>query len=291
MQLGPVNINNKARETESQTSDPKVIALLEATFHVLDKPKSLLSFTSLSFAAGGDSIFEMLLTARCVSLGYRIRVEDILRAKSLSTLARNMEPLIEEVLDVNPDVMNDSLFDLSPIQKLHFRQNSLRSDHFNRSMLLQSRQPRSLGCLKSAIEYVVEHHSMLRSSFDYCHNGSRDFLFETLTAPNFKIVVDIVKEKHKSTNFEAGPMLVVTQISVGDDIFISLICHHLVVDLVIWRIIIKDSEDLLQATTPLPPSTSNPTWVNAQQRRMLNEKGNYNFDKTVYIKPPQLQVQ
>jgi amino acid adenylation domain-containing protein/non-ribosomal peptide synthase protein (TIGR01720 family) len=285
-QLGPVNINDKASETETQTSDPRELALLEATSDVLNKPKSLLSFTSSFFAVGGDSISAMLLTARCVSLGYRIRVRDILQAKSLSGLASNMEPLMEEVLDVKPDAMDDSLFDLSPIQKLHFHQNPLGSDHFNQSVLLQSRQPRSLGRLKSAIEHVVEHHSMLRSRFECCHNAWQQristnshssFLFETLTAPNFESVVDIVKEKHKSTNFEAGPMLVVTQISVGDDIFISLICHHLVVDLVSWRIIIRDLEDLLQGTTPLPPSTSYSTWVNAQQRRILKEKGTHHL--------------
>ncbi|KAK6725218.1 hypothetical protein SNK04_004022 [Fusarium graminearum] len=291
VQLDPVNVDDKVCESGPQTSDPRELALLEAIANVLNKPKSLLNFTSSFFAVGGDSISAMLLAARCVSLGYRIKVGDILGAKSLSNLARSMAPLIEEVLDVNPDMVEGSQFDLSPIQKLHFHQNPLGSNHFNQSVLLQSRQPRFLGRLKSSIEHVVEHHSMLRSRFEYCHNtwlqrvttdNHGSFLFETLTASNFESVVEIVKQKHKSTNFEAGPMLVVTQISVGDDIFVSLICHHLVVDLVSWRIIIGDLEDLLQGKSPLPPSSSFSTWVNAQQRRMLKEKGTHCFGVQEY---------
>lgn len=159
-----------------------------------------------------------------------------------------------------------NFFDLSPMQKLYFStrmggDRALRgtkdgSYRFNQSLLFRVAQGLTVHDISAATDAVVGHHSMLRARFGMVGNewmqivlpqieGSYSFMHYTVSTN--QEVESVVQSTQASINVEEGPVFAVAHLQTTDGHqMIYLTAHHLVTDVVSWRLIMHDLDELLQ---------------------------------------------
>lgn len=203
---------------------------------------------------GGDSITAMQLLAKCRGEGINLTLNQVLRAKSLAHLARNIEPSV--ALDYGTQE-TDKPFALSPIQQLYFQTNgNERGSHFNQSFTVRLSRTIGANQLKQAFDSIVACHSMLRARFSNGADGkvNQYILGNATSAYAFKQhdvhtkseAADVISLTQKNLNIWDGPVFAVDSISVRNaEQIIFIAAHHLVVDVVSWRIIMGDLEELV----------------------------------------------
>ncbi|KAF2802919.1 nonribosomal peptide synthase-like protein [Mytilinidion resinicola] len=253
--------------------------------HILNIPSYDIGIYHQSFLnLGGDSISAMQFSARCKLEGLIASVQDIIQSRSLSELASKVrlapaeqKPALEEDLD-RP-------FPLSPIQRLFLETVGENYKHFNQSVVLRSDRKIESQDLEKAITALVETHPMLRARFQkskkglwHQHitsqvSGSFQIVHHALFAGTERAIGIHVQEKIADSQLclgiESGPLLAVDSfdISGSNSQIVSLVIHHLVVDVVSWGIILGDLETLLTSGFISPQSLSFPAWSNGQYER------------------------
>lgn len=277
--------SNKLGQVE-QVSKPT--NALEAQLHqvwsnVLNVPKEQLSTTDSFLRLGGDSISAMQVMARCRSEGMKsVTVQDILQTKSIVQLASRIASRPEEsaggLQSQNSEIEN-SPFDLSPVQKWFFAKSPEAPSHFNQSILLQIGRHLSVQSVTEALTKVVGRHSMLRARFEKSEDGT----WRQAIVPNgvgisrvhthrlkeTQEIISIVAATEKSLDIRSGPVFSADVFEVQERQYLFLTAHHLVIDLVSWRIILRDLEKhLLQGNTSDPAPLSFQTWIKAQRSRL-----------------------
>lgn len=229
------------------------------------------SFLSLS----GDSISALQVKGQCTKACIDVSVQDILRSKSIIELAQHAKTIItpvqhKEVLEVS--------FDLSPIQKLFFRLPNQGQGHFNQSFFLRVTTKIREEDLRSAIETVIRRHSMLRARFSQSVNtGAWEQRLTDHVTTSYRMAVHEIATVEEASRAIAksqtdldivnGPVFAADMFNVdGGDQLLFVVGHHLVLDLVSWRVILEDVEELLRnpqhAPVELPLSFQ--TWCRLQ---------------------------
>ncbi|KAF2716127.1 CoA-dependent acyltransferase [Polychaeton citri CBS 116435] len=207
------------------------------------------SFLSL----GGDSIMAMQVVSACRAGGLYISVSDVLISQNIIELAsrstlRAPQTIVKAAQSGVP-------FDLSPIQRVHFLLSNGSEDDFGQKYILKLKEYIDFQKLEQAIEHIVKKHGMLRVRFS-----------ESKTSGWMQTISDDVKSSYRFRvtrangleendepsqtffNIRRGPLLVVN-VNIpteGGLATVCLFCHHLVVDLVSWNIILADLEDFLR---------------------------------------------
>lgn len=239
------------------------------------------SFISL----GGDSITAMQVMARCQVDGLIVKIKDILHSKSLSQLAL-CATFSETDAAVTTKELYNTPFQLSPIQQLYFERplggpcyertgHSNGSFRFNQSAFLRFKRPTTVESLRNAIKTIVSQHSMLRARFIELDGRWMQQIIEEVTGSyNFQVhsantrseIMSLVAAAQNSIDPETGPVFAAhfIQTSNGEQM-IFLVAHHLVIDLVSWRIVLQDLEELLQSGKLFfQKSLSFQSWTNLQ---------------------------
>lgn len=223
------------------------------------------------FQIGGDSITCMQVAALFQSIGIHATAVDIWQYKSVAGLVRHCCQDASEHID---ETTWDSL---TPIQTFYFERNPSGDDHFNQGFTLQLKAPVSPERIRMAIQRLVETHSMLRARFQQSQSGSwrqrvtedseNSFGFKEMSVPDEAALSRMLAVSHEPLDIQKGPLFIADLIHREDtgQRYLSLVAHHLVVDLVSWWIIIADLEDLLRGATTLPP-TSTPFMVWCSQQ-------------------------
>ena len=240
---------------------------------VLNVPLQHIGRSSPFFRLGGDSLSAIQVAAQCRSLNMAIYVRDILRSKTIKEAARLVKTNISFIEDIE-DV--EKPFDLSPIQRIHMGRTLSGREAFNQRVLLKMNRPIAHVALEKAIQIIVRHHSMLRARFVRDQDGTWQQVIKsigTISTPlgvhqveNWTLAQDLMRQTEKSLDIEAGPSFAIDllQFESGEQALFA-VAHHLVTDLVSWRVILQDLETLLQGAHSLPePSTSFQTWVRMQ---------------------------
>ena len=253
--------------------------LREVLSHVLNLPPEQIGPNRSFLNLGGDSISAMQVMSRCRAENMAVSVKDILHSKTISQLAQHVKSIQQSLL--SKEEMFDTPFILSPIQQMYFEAvpeggMSQGSLHYNQSFLLRLTQEMPVQVVAEAIELVVSRHSMLRARFQKGANGSWGQYVMKEAAGSYRYEVhdgidlaqmNAIADNHQATlEIENGPIFSADLFNVvGDGQILFLVAHHLVVDWVSWRIILKDLEDIM-ASRPL--STEKPlpfqTWVTMQ---------------------------
>jgi len=268
-----------------QVSEQEAV-LLDLVSVVLNKPREVLNLALSFIGVGGDSITAMQLTARCLLGGYRLKVRDVLQARSLSSLASKLNPARHPLSHEVGEVC-DVPFDLGPVQAMHFKLAAQGVQHYNQSYLLRVDRRFPPEAIEEALASLVRQHGMLRARFQQSQgrwkqivrsDADGSLLFETCNTANMEGVLEIAKSRQKLTNFMTGPVLVASLISTPEGDFLSLVGHHLVVDLVSWRILLGSLEDLLLSREPPPCSLPFKSWVAMQQKRISELPAVQDFD-------------
>ncbi|KAG5804023.1 hypothetical protein H9Q71_011395 [Fusarium xylarioides] len=225
---------------------------------------------------GGDSIMAIQILTRCHDQSISLTMQDIMSAKGISELSTFVASTDHPVLH-HYEEDDDQAFELSPIQRLFFNNsaNKDRGDRLNQSQLLSINKTLEVSSLQDALDALVQRHPMLRARFKKSSNGewtqhivshvqgSYGFQHHEIAAePD---MIPIVAASQRSIDV-SGPVFAVDlfTLSHGSHV-LSLVAHHLVVDIVSWINIIHDLETLLTSTySPFTKSLSFRRWNNLQ---------------------------
>lgn len=232
--------------------------LLDACSDVLDVPLERLDCQRSFIGNGGDSISAMRVVPRFRAANIMISVAMLLQERALAELANTLVVKAATTLSRAEDF--DRPFTLSPIQRWFFEQ--LQTDqvrepecHYNQSFCLRLRRRVCPSEVSKAVTKVVELHSMLRARF--CNDegtwvqrirspGASLHSVQIVQVQNVADVAAFATERQRQIDIEKGPVFLADLSEQPDGVqYLNLIAHHLVVDLVSWRIILEDLETAL----------------------------------------------
>ncbi|CAG9987268.1 unnamed protein product [Clonostachys byssicola] len=251
-------------------------ALRQIWAHVLNVPVDRVSLHQSFISAGGDSISAMQVMGESRVKGIIITVEDILSADGIVGLAaksrsgHNSQPAASVAKDVNVQ------FGLTPMQEQHFRLAPEGDSSFNQGFLLTLPQNVSVEALTDAVESLIHRHEMLRARFKQEPDGSwkqlivsqdeDDFELRSHSIRNLERLDAAVQKAQVGLDIEAGPVFSVDFFNVkGQGQFVYLLAHQLAVDLVSWRVLFQELEELLRlGHIDHPPSYPFSEWCRLQ---------------------------
>jgi amino acid adenylation domain-containing protein len=201
-------------------------------------------------ALGGDSIKSMMIVSRLRDHGYHVKPHEI---QSLSTISRVAEACakIEKQagrFDIEPFGEVDS----TPIVHDFWQLRSDDASHHNQSLLLEFSKDIAMETLANAWAEVVKTHPILRA---HCRGAS---LYVPASYAEESFVLNItdvfaadearalLSEMNRSFDILQPPLIRATVARTGDRNFLLLAAHHLVIDGVSWRILLRDLSRALQ---------------------------------------------
>lgn len=210
------------------------------------------------FSIGGDSITAMQIVAKCRRLGLVLSVKDVLRSKSLIDLSHciNASALPKYITEEKADTP----FELSPVQRMYFdlapeHSSSDEDIRFNQSFFLKVRTKINHNAVHEALERVVARHSMLRVRFSrdvethqwmqrVPSDSKNCFGFASHDVDLEDRALKVMAQTQASLSLRDGPVFAAVLFNInGDDCRLFLVAHHVVVDLVSWRTIIRELEE------------------------------------------------
>lgn len=234
------------------------------------------------FRLGGDSITAMQASAAARGLNMGISTADILRSKTISVLAAATSVSKHHLLDLDfADTKADDgqPFGLSPIQQLYVATQPDPNKCFDQNFFLKLREPITFTILAKAIETIVMRHPMLRARFSRTSKGEWkqriiDDVFNSFhlcqavgTTSVRSTKAGDMRQCRERLNIETGPLsaAVLFEDAEGQSLFIAI--HHLVIDLVSWRVLLEELEELLtRRQLSATSTTSFRTWCSLQAR-------------------------
>ncbi|KAJ4130548.1 Nonribosomal peptide synthetase 4 [Fusarium falciforme] len=265
-------------DLDRETSEVEV-KLRAAWAKVLNLEVEMVPFKQSFLHLGGDSISAMQLMAVCRSSNLGISVGQIMQSKSIIELASHVVTTVEDV--VHDQELENESFDLTPIQKVYFECMGAGSTHFNQSMLVRTGRAITSRELSTALDTIVKTHSMLRARFSHANgtwsqritgNVAGSYTFRSHVSVDHGRLCALIEESQTCLDIVEGPLLAadVFEMEGTGNQMVSIVAHHLVVDVVSWNIILQDLEGLLL----LSPAIYNPvkplsfqTWSHLQREQ------------------------
>ncbi|KAJ5198317.1 non-ribosomal peptide synthetase [Penicillium cinerascens] len=230
---------------------------------------------------GGDSISAMQIVSRCRMHNLQLTVSDILQAGTIRKLADRCKtpPLRQELADIlgceDPSVPSE----LSPIQQDFFDLYPDGLNHYNQSFLLDLGKPVSAPTLRNALRAIVSRHPMLRARFQkdpnngswrqrIAEDGLEAFAFVIHTVADEAAVLSAAQWRQENLDIREGPVFACDLFNITSGVqMVLLSAHHLVIDLVSWRILWGDVEDHIRHGSLRAPQTmSFQRWCATQAR-------------------------
>ena len=248
--------------------------------HVLNLRPESVSLKQSFLALSGDSISAMMVQSHCKKSGIRVSVQQILQAKSISHLASSAGT-VSRGLKIEEKIEED--FDLSPIQSLYF---TLPRDkgHFNQSVYVRLTRHIQPIAIQRAAKTVVSRHSMLRARFRFSSDDEEwkqrittdvagSYNYQRYNLLSEEEALPIMSKTQASLDPVNGPLFAVDLFNIeGGSQLLFMTGHHLVVDLVSWRVILQDVEELLtepKSSEEVEPSLTFQSWCTLQMEHAL----------------------
>jgi len=260
------NIDEKMYEKimEADDEEDNTIAatdtsrLIQGIFsRVLNIPLQKVRLGSSFLSLGGDSITAMQVMALCRKEKMNFSLSEVLRSKSIHQLALTARFETDKVFQ---DEKVEELFELSPIQQLYFQAKSAdeqrQGARFNQSFSLNITRKVEAQTIKDAINAIVNQHSMLRARMSRNTSGSwkqritkdaaSSYRFRIHDVEDADAVPQIVGNSQSSLDIQNGPLFAVDLFNIsGQDQMVFMAAHHLVIDMMSWRIILGDLEEFI----------------------------------------------
>ena len=226
--------------------------------NVLNLSTRQVGFSRSFLSLGGDSISAMQVISLARIEKIRLTIQEILHGKTISQLALNTQPFEQAVQ--REEAVGTS-FSLSPIQNFYIQSVGVEHGHFNQSFLLRITKATSPQYLNRAIQALIVQHSMLRARFNKDLEGKWTQKITRDIGSSYSInshqiegpedMSPIIAHTQASLDVTKGPVFAVEIFNKNDneDQIVFFVAHHLVVDLVSWRTILRDLEDLLKGGT------------------------------------------
>jgi amino acid adenylation domain-containing protein/non-ribosomal peptide synthase protein (TIGR01720 family) len=255
-------------DADGDAAGPRTVmdrSLQDIISRVLNLPSKRVALNQSFLSLGGDSITAMQIVSRSRAEGIALRVQDILQSQTISQLALMAKNSSSSSVSREDPV--DTAFDLSPIQQMYFAMTDQKMNRFNQSFFLRLTRDIRAQDVARAIEVVVRQHSMLRARFMrtdgrwhqiISKNVSESYHFMLHEVRSKDEVTSAIASSQARLNIETGPLFAADMFNLGDGgQLLFLVAHHLVIDLVSWRVVLRDIEDILEsgslaAQTPFP---------------------------------------
>ncbi|KAL2911138.1 hypothetical protein HK105_209404, partial [Polyrhizophydium stewartii] len=224
------------------------------------------------FALGGDSISAIRLVAKAKQQGLTLSSALIFKAPTLAKMA--LAATVTETRAAVSSAPVTGSVALTPIQHMFFAHDWINISHFNQSFVVTPRDTLDIAALTAAIARLAEHHDMLRARFAQGDDGAWSQTLlppspQTDTANVLAVAVEsdddalaCIREAQESLSITHGPLLAVRLLHMHDGsqrLFFGI--HHLVVDLVSWRVLLDDLETLLRGRPLAPKTMSFQAWA------------------------------
>ncbi|PHH63093.1 hypothetical protein CDD81_6338 [Ophiocordyceps australis] len=298
-----VDDNVCCKSNANPGQDAAELALRRIWARVLNVAASRIGSNVSFFRLGGDSITAMQVSAAARASGMDISTADVLRHKTIAVLAATAKHHVASSATQHQGHEHDGRpFQSSPMQQLYLSFEPDPTRCYDQNFLLRLRRPLALDTLQRALEAIVSRHAMLRARFTRADNGQwtqriaarQDALscFSVSQAPPDSNLAHTIRTCRQRLDIINGPLLVAALVFAGQggdkpaqSLFIAI--HHLVIDLVSWRVLFQELEELItkgQILLP-PPSVSFPAW-STMQAAYANEK--LSLDTTQDAPPPLL---
>ncbi|KAJ8116150.1 hypothetical protein ONZ43_g4503 [Nemania bipapillata] len=246
---------------------------------VLNIPAEYISTDARFTQLGGDSITAMQVVSRGYTQGIELTVSNILRNHTIAKIAPYCHPLRNDLAaDHQKSELEGQPWGLSPIQKLFFELHPVGLSHFNQSFLLRLRDVVPASAFYIAAQVLVSRHVMLRARFRrddqdnwqqyIAENNANAFSFSTYSALPDTEMHRLLQARQQLLDITHGPVFAIDYFELdSSNIIVLFTAHHLVVDLVSWRIILHDMERLLRGAQTLPAVKSSfRQWTDIQKQ-------------------------
>lgn len=268
------------RTHEREPSTEMEYALQQLWAQVLNIEPAEIGADDSFFMLGGDSISAMQLSAKCRAAGFHVTVFQIFDRKTLARLALSATRTNNVGIDTEEPF--NVPFALSPMQQMFFETQPHRHNYFSQSFLLRvARVVLSTDVIR-AVESIVSRHSMLRARFTRAVDGiwtqvipagvDGCYRFREYEVTSLQEATHIMNASQTSLDIQKGPLFAANLINTHDDgQHLFLVAHHLVIDLVSWRILLEDLEELLttgRSSDIVPLSFQ--TWCRLQAQYSLD---------------------
>ncbi|PNY28935.1 Nonribosomal peptide synthetase [Tolypocladium capitatum] len=241
---------------------------------------------------GGDSITAMQVATRCRKQGFRITVAVLLRKETLAEAATETETLGDVSIIPTLSAAEEALdCSLSPIQKfLADNYGPASNNRFNQAFLLEidtgDTKTVTPSHVEQALQRLVTQHSMLRARFSHSEDSKgnatliqRIIATDAVETWRFRVHDNVDIEGHAQHIIDAtqasldivqGPVFAADVIINREgQTLLFMTAHHLVIDLVSWRILWDDLESILHDPECfLSSSLPFPLWVKQQEESM-----------------------
>ncbi|WP_081612036.1 non-ribosomal peptide synthetase [Janthinobacterium sp. CG3] len=204
------------------------------------------------FHIGGDSILAIQVIARSRQGGLHFTPKQLFQHPTIFELA----PVVEFAAVISADQGRvDGAAPLTPIQHWFFAQDLAAVEHFNQSLFFTVRQRLDVAVLKEALEALVAQHDALRLGFARSGDGWRQ-AHQDSVADKLLTSVDLAhlnsadqllamqagaQQMQAECDLAAGPLFRVGYFQLGGQgSRLLLVCHHLIIDGISWRILLED---------------------------------------------------
>ncbi len=205
------------------------------------------------FESGGDSIVAIQLVAKASEIGIALSVQQIFKNPVLSDMAAQATPADTKH---ELDCKHHGNVNLSPIQHWFFEHFNDYPNHWNQSVLLTVPKDLSLTKMRNAIRLLSQHHDLLRARFTRQGNTWKQFITPWDPLYDIKEVllgtyVDNWRQRlelacdleQKSLDISSGDLLHMVHFKLPEQEHadrLLIVCHHLIIDGVSWRIFLSD---------------------------------------------------
>uniref|UniRef100_A0A0B7KPS8 Carrier domain-containing protein n=1 Tax=Bionectria ochroleuca TaxID=29856 RepID=A0A0B7KPS8_BIOOC len=286
--------NRSGREGSSAPSTDAERELQAIWARVLNIDAASIGVDDSFFRLGGDSITAMQVSSAARSSLGNVSTVHVLRGKTIRRIAASINSAVSLTSrSVNWDVVQpDGPFVLNPIQQLYMQFQNDPRRCFDQHFFLRLRSVVTPDSLSKAMHTIVSRHPMLRARFDQKNDGRWEQRVVPDGASNSLLYLDVVTDPDPSfaestaaghhirrcreaLNIERGPVISAVLLNNPRSQCLFVTAHHLVIDLVSWRILLADLEALLatdqQASVSLPmTSTSFQVWCARQEKYAAN---------------------
>ncbi|GMV31001.1 MAG: hypothetical protein AMXMBFR59_31260 [Rhodanobacteraceae bacterium] len=191
------------------------------------------------FALGGDSIKALQIVSRLHRAGIRVSLAQILATRTVAALA-----IVAGGADAVTDVTAAPEAPFTPIQRWFLETHGAAPGQFNNAVLLAA-DAIDADALGRAVAAVIERHDGLRLSLDLTRGVQR--VAATLAVPLENVELDSMAALsahaaalQSSFDVTRPPLLRVVHYRLPGAERLLLLCHHLVIDGVSWRILLDD---------------------------------------------------
>ena len=202
------------------------------------------------FSLGGDSIKSIRLVSMLRQKGLSLTVADVMKGKTVRAIAAMAESNVEDT--ISQEMVTGEILP-GAIQRYYLNLSQPHPEHYNQSVAVESKTPFNIEALRKSLDAIAIHHDMLRMRTEngklYINETDQKMYdFSELTVSSKDDITPHASTLHASIDLQHGPVMKVGVYHLPTSDVLVLICHHMAVDGVSWRII---TEDLITAYNQL----------------------------------------